>query len=123
MTSKSSSGVFHTDPAAEFPTEEHCHIIEIFNQQQAACSIARSRVEPGVTTANHLLHGTAEWYYILQGQGEMMLNNSQAGTVGPGDVVHIPAGTPQCIRNTGQEDLIFLCICTPGFSSDAYEAV
>lgn len=123
MHYKSISGVFHTDPAAEFPTEEHCHIIELFNRQGEACSIARSRVEPGVTTANHLLRGTAEWYYILQGQGEMMLNNRPAGRVGPGDVVYIPAGTPQHIRNAGDVDLIFLCICVPGFESEAYEEV
>jgi mannose-6-phosphate isomerase-like protein (cupin superfamily) len=35
-------------------------------------------------------------------------------------VVHIPAGVPQQIRNTGDDDLVFLCICTPQFQMDSY---
>ena len=40
--------------------------------------------------------------------------------VGPGDIVLIPAGTPQRIRNPGDEDLVFYCICTPRFDESDY---
>jgi mannose-6-phosphate isomerase-like protein (cupin superfamily) len=40
--------------------------------------------------------------------------------VQPFDVVHIPAGVPQQICNTGSEDLVFLCICTPRFRMENY---
>ena len=38
-----------------------------------------------------------------------------------GDVVLIPAMCRQRITNIGQEDLIFLAICTPRFSAAVYE--
>ena len=40
--------------------------------------------------------------------------------VRPFDVVHIPAGRPQQICNTGSEDLVFLCIGTPRFRMENY---
>lgn len=116
--------IYHTAPETEFYTPEQCHIIEIFNRlSNPELSIARARVEPGASTVNHRLRNTAEWYYILQGRGEMFLNGAPAGHVSPGMVVHIPANTPQYIRNTGPEDLVFLCICTPGFAEGVYAEV
>jgi oxalate decarboxylase/phosphoglucose isomerase-like protein (cupin superfamily) len=35
--------------------------------------------------------------------------------------VRIPPDTNQCIRNTGDTDLVFLVICTPRFDRSAYE--
>jgi mannose-6-phosphate isomerase-like protein (cupin superfamily) len=37
-----------------------------------------------------------------------------------GDVVIIPPGTRQRIANVGDEDLIFLAICTPRFLATNY---
>ena len=38
------------DPAAEFYTEERCYITELSNlPEDPDCSIARARLEPGVT--------------------------------------------------------------------------
>lgn len=95
--------------------------IQTFTELNPEASIAQARVEAGVTTANHQLRGTAEWYYILSGRGEMFLSGVSAGHVSPGTVVHIPADTPQYIRNSGQEDLVFLCICVPRFQADVYQ--
>jgi len=42
--------------ATEFPTRERCHITEIANDSgDEYVSIARAKVEPGVTTAWHRL--------------------------------------------------------------------
>ena len=43
--------------------------------------------------------------------------------VAVGDVVLIPPMCRQRIANTGAEDLIFLAICTPRFTMDAYEDI
>jgi hypothetical protein len=51
--------IFNTETSSEFYTAERCHIIEIMNQPGIEFSIARARVEPGVTTAFHLLKGTS----------------------------------------------------------------
>ena len=68
------------------------------------------------------LHSLAvdEWYVIVTGQGTVMVGDAAARDVGPGDVVTIPAGTPQQIRNTGAGDLRFQCICLPRFTPAAY---
>ena len=67
------------------------------------------------------LRGTAERYVILAGAGKVEVGSLPAQEVGPGDVVLIPAGTRQRIACLGNEDLVFLAICTPRFRPDVYE--
>lgn len=57
---------------------------------------------------------------ILEGTGRMEVGDLPAADVGPGDVVAIPAGTPQRITNTGEEDLRFYCLCSPGYTPACY---
>jgi mannose-6-phosphate isomerase-like protein (cupin superfamily) len=112
---------FRLKPETEFHTDEKCFIIEMLNTSgDETCSIARARVEPGVTTCLHAVRGTVERYVILEGEGEVEIDGAPFVKVRPLDVVHIPAGISQRIRNTGQTDLVFLAICTPRFRQDAY---
>jgi mannose-6-phosphate isomerase-like protein (cupin superfamily) len=53
----------------------------------------------------------------------MEINNEPAGSVVNGDTVFIPRNSSQSIRNTGAQDLIFLCICTPRFRFSNYSAI
>lgn len=115
------SGVLRPDPAQEFYTPERCHILELSNTgADEALSIARARVEPGVTTAFHKVMGTAERYVILEGDGRVELEGRDPEHVGPGDVVLIPPGAEQRITNTGDSDLVFLALCTPRFREQNY---
>jgi mannose-6-phosphate isomerase-like protein (cupin superfamily) len=110
------------DPSAEFFTAEKCHILEISNlPDDPDCSIARARVEPGVTTRGHRLAGTAERYVILEGRGRAEIGDLPPREVGPGDIVLIPPGVRQRIANAGNRDLVFLAVCTPRFRPEAYE--
>ena len=111
-------------PQSESLTNEGCYIIEMQNiQDDPTCSIARARVEPGVTTKLHSLRGTVERYVILEGIGEVEVGGEAPVSVRPFDVVKIPAGVPQRIRNIGSRDLIFLCVCTPRFRAECYETL
>lgn len=113
----------HGAALTETHTEERCHIVELSNgADDPAVSIARARVEPGVTTRWHRLRGIAERYVILEGSGRVELGDALARDVGPGDVVLIPPECAQRITNTGSSDLIFLAICTPRFEWGAYSA-
>ncbi len=115
-------GVLQIEPAREYFTAEQCHILELSNSaDDAAVSIARARVEPGVTTHWHRLIGIAERYVILEGRGSVEVGDRAAQIVGPGDTVLIPPECRQRIRNVGESDLIFLAICTPRFVQSAYE--
>jgi mannose-6-phosphate isomerase-like protein (cupin superfamily) len=66
------------------------------------------------------LRDVTERYVIQSGTGYVEVENMEAQSVGPGDVVRIPPGARQRIKSTGSEDLIFLALCTPRFSEAAY---
>ncbi len=104
----------------EFETRERCFITELINDPRVQdVSLAICRVEPGVTTELHAL-SVLEWYTIERGEGRMHVGDREPFPVGPGDVVHIPAGAAQQIANTGSEDLLFKCICVPRFTPECY---
>ena len=116
--------IAHGRDAPERWLEERCHITEWWNSpRDLLASIARARVEPGVTTRLHRLAGITERYVILEGRGRVEVGSAAPEDVGPGDVVVIPPGMPQRIANTGDSDLVFLAICTPRFTPDAYEDI
>jgi mannose-6-phosphate isomerase-like protein (cupin superfamily) len=105
----------------EFSTPERCHIIETYNSAaDESLSVARARVEPGITTAWHHVESTVERYIIAEGRGRVEVGDFPASNVSPGDVVIIPAGVRQRITNTGDQDLIFYCVCTPRFLQQNY---
>jgi mannose-6-phosphate isomerase-like protein (cupin superfamily) len=108
----------------EYYTDERCHILELLNSPDFPdASIARARVEPGITTKRHCVVGTVERYLIMEGSGLARVEDSGEQPVGPGDVIVIPAGAAQSIFNSGDRDLVFLCVCTPRFEWDNYESL
>jgi mannose-6-phosphate isomerase-like protein (cupin superfamily) len=111
------------DESKEFFTNERCHILEMLNNHKSdkPFSIARARVESGVTTVWHRLNGILEFYYILEGRGFMEIGEDPGFAVKQNDIVQIEPGMAQRIKNIGDEDLIFLVICNPPFTDDNYE--
>ena len=110
--------------AEEYFTAEGCHITELSNSgDDPTLSIARARVEPGITTRWHRLAGIAERYYIISGHGRVEIGGLPPQDVASGDTVLIPPMCRQRISNTGAEDLVFLAICSPRFVIDAYEDI
>ena len=116
-------GVVRPDPETEFLAPERCAILEAWNEESdAAVSIARARVDRGVTTQLHRLD-VDERYVILAGRGVVQVGELAPAEVRAGDVVLIPRGTRQQIRNAGDSPLVFYCICSPRFRQDGYEAL
>jgi mannose-6-phosphate isomerase-like protein (cupin superfamily) len=114
----------HLADAEEFFTAEGCYITELSNSDDdPTLSIARARVEPGITTRWHRLAGIAERYYILSGRGRAEIGGLPPQDVESGDTVLIPPMCRQRISNIGAEDLVFLAICSPRFVIDAYEDI
>lgn len=108
----------------EFYIAERCYITELSNSvDDPDVSIARARVEQGVTTRKHRLKGTTERYFIISGKGLVEVGELPPQEVNAGDIVLIPPMCPQRITNTGNDDLIFLAICSPRFVRDAYEDI
>ena len=118
------AAIKHQNGSHEFYTPEKCYITELSNTpDDPDASIARVRVEPGVTTRWHRLAGTVERYYIVNGRGRMEAGELAPQEVKAGDIVLIPPMCRQRITNTGLEDLVFLAICTPRFSNEVYEDI
>jgi len=112
------------NPGTEFYTSEKCYITELSNTtDDPDVSIARARIKPGVTTRWHRLHDTIERYCILSGFGRVEIAELAPREVHAGDMIYIPALCRQRISNIGNEDLIFLAICTPRFTTQAYEDI
>ena len=118
------AGLYQPASLQPFYTQERCHIVEHMNTP--ACddvSLAECRVAPGITTQLHSL-SVAERYIVQQGSGWMELegdtSQAQVFRVQPGDCVLIPAGCAQRIKNSGEQELVFLCICTPRFQPEHY---
>ena len=115
------SRIIRADDSREYFFHEGCYINELCNlAADNAVSIARARVTPGQTTRWHYLKGTTERYVIIAGRGRVELEGETASEVAAGDVVLIPAGKGQRIHNCGEQDLVFLAVCTPRFCEDAY---
>ncbi|MBK8968218.1 MAG: cupin domain-containing protein [Saprospiraceae bacterium] len=115
--------IYKTNTQNEFYTEERCFITEILNNADVPhLSVARARVEPGITTALHRLNAD-ELYYILEGRGQVEIGGSNPQPVEKGDLARIPAGASQRIKNTGEGPLLFLCICAPRFTEEGYTAL
>ena len=115
--------IIKPDNSKEIFTSEKCLILETVNApDDEMLSLARARVKPGTTTVWHVLDGIDERYLIISGKGRVEIGEI-ASTVGPGDLVLIPRETRQRITNVGKDDLVFYCICTPGFRPDRYRQI
>jgi mannose-6-phosphate isomerase-like protein (cupin superfamily) len=116
--------IINTSGLVEFYTGEKCFITELFNTESFEnLSIAKARVEPGVTTSLHHLANTVEIYFILSGKGEMEINGEPMGIVAENDLIVIPPDNTQRIKNVSNNDLVFLCICSPRFKNENYKSL
>lgn len=114
--------IVHANDIEEYWFHEGCHILEVANHpDDPDVSITRARVASGQQTAWHQLNGVMERYLVVEGNGIVEVGEENPTPVGSGDVVIIPAGIRQRIRNTGNGDLVFYAICSPRFTPDCYQ--
>jgi len=99
----------------EFIAGDHTKLREIMHPMHdnvaIGYSMAHARVEVGNSSLPHQLKGS-ETYYILEGKGRMYIDEASI-EVAKDDVFLVPANATQYIENTGQQDLVFLCIVEP----------
>ncbi|MBN1507100.1 MAG: cupin domain-containing protein [Sedimentisphaerales bacterium] len=75
--------------------------------------LAHAGIGPGERTKAHRLR-TAEVYYILRGRGRMHVG-AETADVDADCAIYIPPGSVQSIENTGNDELVFLCIVDPAW--------
>jgi mannose-6-phosphate isomerase-like protein (cupin superfamily) len=84
-------------------------------------SLAYARLAPGEKSDKHLLKSN-EVYYILEGVGEMTIDDETA-IVEKGDIIDIPPNSVQSIKSIGDNDLEFLCIVDPAWKEEDEEII
>jgi len=100
-----------------FITKDGSEIRELLANRNSCIenqSLAEARLPLGATTTAHYHPRTEEIYYILSGRGRMQIDDD-ARDVAQGDAIAIPPGARHQITNTGDEQLVFLCCCAPGY--------
>jgi mannose-6-phosphate isomerase-like protein (cupin superfamily) len=104
-----------------FTTKDGSQIRSILDATNAPVqnqSLAEARVPAGGATQRHYHKLSEEFYYILEGTGEMEVDGV-ACDVRPGDGILIPPGNWHTIR--ANSPLRFLCCCAPVYShADTY---
>jgi mannose-6-phosphate isomerase-like protein (cupin superfamily) len=78
-------------------------------------SFAEATIPARAQTALHVHKLTEEIYHVTSGTGMMTLGNEKFA-VAAGDTICIAPGTPHCIENTGDAELMILCACSPAYS-------
>lgn len=96
---------------------ELLHPDKVAGAENLGCSIAHAIVPAGEESLPHILEKSTELYYLLQGSGEMHIDDEEA-PVREGQIVLIPPGARQYIRNTGPGNLVFLAIVAPKWQAD-----
>ena len=78
-------------------------------------SLAEATLEPGQATERHYHARSEEIYFLLEGEGELVVDGERRG-VEPGDAVLIPPRAWHQIRAASR--LRFLCCCAPPYSHE-----
>lgn len=85
-------------------------------------SIAHALVPVGKSSLPHKLTKASEVYYFLEGEGIMHIDE-ETHEVGPGSLVYVPPNATQYLTNTGERDIVFLCIVDPYWRPEDEELV
>lgn len=109
----------------EFMAGDNTRLRELLHPDKADLnlrySLAHAVLEPGLTSYAHKLK-TSEVYYIIEGEGDMYIDDEIEKVV-PGQAVYIPPNSKQYIKNTGTTDLKFICIVDPAWRVEDEEVL
>ena len=74
---------------------------------------AQVTLKPGCSIGEHPHHGETETYYLLSGKGEYT-DNGVARPVEAGEITFCEDGNTHGLKNTGEEDLVFMALIING---------
>ena len=112
--------IINRDKVKPFITKDTSQIREILAPRNSSLrnqSLAEARVSPGKATMEHCHIKSEEIYYILQGIGRVKIADD-VREVSEGDGIAILPGQKHKIWNIGDEELVFLCCCSPSYEDE-----
>jgi len=110
--------VQNLDKQKPFTTKDGSSIRSILDRSNAPVqnqSLAEASLPAHARTQRHYHKLSEEFYFILEGSGEMIVNGEKRAVV-PGDAILIPQGAWHEITATAP--LRFLCCCAPPYSHE-----
>ena len=110
--------VQNLEAQAPFTTKDTSTIRSILDRTNAPVqnqSLAEASLPQGAATEAHFHKLSEEFYFILDGAGEMTVDG-ETRAVCPGDAILIPPGAWHTI--TAKEPLRFLCCCAPPYAHE-----
>lgn len=109
----------------EFIAGDATHLREILHPNndpvKIGYSIAHAYIKPNKSSLPHRLTGS-EVYHIIAGIGIIYIDESKQ-TIQQGDTIYVPSGSLQSVKNTGDNDLIFICIVEPAWTADSESVI
>lgn len=115
----------HLSDCDEFVAGDKTLLREVLHPRQHPVnipySIAHARIAAGGASLPHRLT-SSETYYILSGQGRIFMDG-QPADLRPHSIAVVPADVLQHVENTGNEDLVFLCIVHPAWAAEGETVV
>lgn len=107
-----------------FTAGDETEIREILHPKNDALafgySLAYAEVSVGEESLAHVLKSSSETYIIHEGKGIATVDGVDY-ELAKGEVLYIPAGAEQMIKNTGNEVLSFWCVVLPPWSAEEEE--
>lgn len=84
-------------------------------------SLAHAKLAKGAASLPHRLK-TSEVYYFVSGQGRMHVDG-ETTVVAREQALYVPPGAVQHLENTGDGELVFLCIVDPAWKLEDEEVL
>ena len=112
IVNRHNSKVLHTPHGSEIRP-----LIDRTTSPITQCSLAEEILPPGATLTPHHHEVLEEIYYVLEGQGIMMIDDEEH-PVGAGDAIYIPTHCRHTLTNTGTAPMKILLVCGPAFYFD-----
>jgi mannose-6-phosphate isomerase-like protein (cupin superfamily) len=92
-------------------------LLDLSNAPVQKQSLAEATLPPGSSTQRHYHRLSEEFYFILEGQAEMEIDE-HLSLVNPGDAILIPPGAWHQIKAHTDTPVRLLCCCAPPYSHD-----
>jgi oxalate decarboxylase/phosphoglucose isomerase-like protein (cupin superfamily) len=78
--------------------------------------------KPGEGLYPHVHPNSEEVYYVVKGHGSVFTKDPKTPMpIKANEIIYIPANTPHCVTNTGQEELLIGFFMTPGLKTADYK--
>lgn len=104
----------------EYITKDGSEIRELIHpliHGNTGASIAEAIIKAGMKTHDHYHRKSEEIYLVMAGKG-IMKRDEEVFAIEKGVSVVLMPGVVHSVENTGQDNLVIICVCTPAYGHE-----